>query len=525
MVAAESICDEGDRILKILKRILYFILALIMLLCATILICAFNPTVTDRLTTIVGGEEQEVDTSVQIPNDESSDDNQGVYVPPAQEDVVSPEAVKDKNGYEPIRESGEQIADEDAESIQKELATGDTGEDISFDMEMYPYYGMLDSGMKTLYRQIYANAQELTTSFAPVVTVTVAQVRDVFEAVYNDHPELFWLETGYSCKHLENGQCVELTLQYYDIVADAEELEDAQERFDEAVRKMVTAANKLGSDYEKEKYVHDTLIKQVDYHAGTDMNQSAYSALVEGRSVCAGYARAFQHVLMELEIPCYYCMGYSGEDHAWNIVKLDDGYYNVDVTWDDTEPSTCDYFNKTDADYAKTHMRKGMSVYLPVCNGDDYRKGASPLSNMAESEEGEEGEMSTDSGSADADALINDNPQKPLLWEDTKDELQKAREELGLTEDEVMDTLDKYYADCLKQMKEVGSGKQQFTCIITKSLWTTIEEEYSDGSYKKGYVDAALKELGMKNFAIQLQTERINNTFYRLYHNVSTWNE
>jgi len=490
-----------------------------MLLCAIILVCAFRPELTDKLASVIDGEKPKTEIAVPTPDGGQSEIVQGVYVPPALEDVVSPDAVRDKNGYEPILQSGQQIAEDEAESIQQELDMGETGEDMSFDSDMYPYYGMLDSGMKTLYRQIYANAQELNTSFVPVVTVTVEQVHDVFQAVYNDHPELFWLATEYSCKYLESGQCVELTLLYYSIVADAEELEAAQEQFDEATQKMVRDANKLSSDYEKEKYVHDTLIEQVDYHAGTEMNQSAYSALVEGRSVCAGYARAFQHVLMELGIPCYYCMGYSGENHAWNIVKLDDGYYNVDVTWDDTKPSTCDYFNKTDADYARTHVRERMSVYLPVCNADGYRKGVMTSPDVAE---GEETEIS---GSDDANALINDNPQKPLLWDDTKDDLQKAMDELGLTEDEVMETLDKYYADCLKQMKTVGTGKKQFTCIITKSLWPTIEEEYSDGNYKKGYVDEALKELGMKNFAIQLQTERINNNFYRLYHNVSTWNE
>ena len=64
------------------------------------------------------------------------------------------------------------------------------------------------------------------------------------------------------------------------------------------------------------------------------MDQSAYSALVQGRSVCAGYARAFQYICQRLGIPAYYCAGSSGEDHAWNIVKLGDGFYNVDRKYD-----------------------------------------------------------------------------------------------------------------------------------------------------------------------------------------------
>ena len=33
-----------------------------------------------------------------------------------------------------------------------------------------------------------------------------------------------------------------------------------------------------------------------------------------------------------------------------------------------------DYFNKTDADFASTHVRQNLSVYLPACNGTAYRQ-------------------------------------------------------------------------------------------------------------------------------------------------------
>lgn len=531
--------------MKIIKKFLYFILAIIMLLCALILICAFNPSLTSALAERVGGVQFVETTDPESENDlgetdesstGSADNMQGVvggqsgngvYVPPAQEDVDSPDSVKDKNGYEPVWEDGQEIADSDAENLQEDLGTGATGEELGFDTALYPYYGMLDDEQKALYGQIYANAMELTDSFSPIVPIAVDEVKSVFEAVYNDHPELFWVETGYACKYLKSGQCIELTLQYYNIASD---LKEATMQFDAAAQAILEEATKLSSDEEKERYVHDALISQIDYHAGTAMSQSAYSALVSGRSVCAGYSRAFQYLMMELGIPSYYCAGYSGEDHAWNIVKLDDGYYNVDVTWDDTKPSTYDYFNKSDADYAGTHMRKGMSVNLPVCTGEKYRK---ENSNENPEDTGEGSEESVDTGYTGLGDLINDYPTKPLTWEDNADEDdeedeseeedEKPWEELGLKEEDILDTLDEYYADCLKQMTKVGAGQQQFTNIIPKSLWQTIERVYSDGSYEAGYVNKALKKLNMENFAIQLQTERLSGTYYKLYHNISTW--
>lgn len=501
-----------------------------MLLCVGVMICAFNPALTEKLAAkvpqirqLLGMEVEESDW--EMPEDDfvpGTQNSTGVYVPPAQEDLILPDSVKDKIGYTPVLGNGEQISDEDAEDIQNVLGTGETGEELTFDTLFYPYYGMLERRMQTLYRQIYANAMELSPRFVPAITVSMEQVRDVFEAVCNDHPELFWLETEYSCKYVQN-KCVEISLRYY---WTKDELAEVQKQFDKAADKLIQGARELDTDAEREKYVHDRLIETVDYHAGTAMNQSAYSALVNGRSVCAGYARAFQYVLIKLGIPCYYCTGYSGGDHAWNIVKLDDGYYNVDVTWDDTKPSTCDYFNKTDADYAGTHVRTSLSVNLPVCNADDYRKGSAPGLNQGTVEGDVDGEQLLTPENTDTSELINPNPQKPLTWnpdQEEIDEWQVALDEAGLTAEQVMETLEKYYADCKAQMVKAGSGKKQFVSIIPKSLWETIEQVYSDGSYEKGYVEEALKELKMEHFAIQLQTQRINGKFYRLYHNISTW--
>lgn len=152
-----------------------------------------------------------------------------------------------------------------------------------------------------------------------------------------------------------------------------EELAAASTEFYNITNNLLTQVEHLGTPYEKERRLHDILIGQIDYEKGADKNQSAYSALVTGKSVCAGYARAYQYLMQRLGITCYYCTGFAGTDHAWNIVALDDGFYNVDLTWDDTPGGEYDYFNKTDSDYADTHVRRDLSVNLPKCEGERYR--------------------------------------------------------------------------------------------------------------------------------------------------------
>lgn len=291
------------------------------------------------------------------------------YEAPETSGVKVPEAVSNKSGYQPVTEKSEQLPDTGEEEYVSDLGYGETGDGLSFDATLYPYYQMLDEKGQHLYRQVYANAAALNEAFAPIEEVTVPELKDVIMAVYNDHPELFWLNTIFTCKYDQNKICAELALEFN---LKQEELSDASSEFYNITNTILTQLQGL-SVYEKERRLHDILIERVEYDKGADKNQSAYSALVEGKSVCAGYARAYQYLMQRLGIACYYCTGYAGTDHAWNIVALDDGYYNVDVTWDDTEGGEYDYFNKTDEDYADTHVRQDLSVNLPKCEGQMYR--------------------------------------------------------------------------------------------------------------------------------------------------------
>jgi transglutaminase/protease-like cytokinesis protein 3 len=75
--------------------------------------------------------------------------------------------------------------------------------------------------------------------------------------------------------------------------------------------------------------------------------------------------------MQQLGVPTYYTVGWGGEMHAWDIIKLEDDYYNVDVTWDDQDPTMYDFFNVSDRQNVM-HTRMYQSRYLPPCNGTKY---------------------------------------------------------------------------------------------------------------------------------------------------------
>ena len=274
-----------------------------------------------------------------------------------------------------IYSDGEQVDEEDIDSLEDSTLTG---ENYGFDTKYYPYFGMLSDKEKTLYKQIYANANEIVESFKPTIDISVDEVKNTFEALYNDHPELFWLNTSYSYKYTESKKCVQIILNYNDT---AKDIDKSTKLFNSTVDNIIKNDKKYKTNYQREKYVHDYLVKNIKYDKNATMNQSAYSALINKKTICAGYARAFQYIMIKLEIPTYYVVGVSNVNHAWNMVLLDDGYYNVDLTWDNSDLSRYKYFNKTDKDFSSTHKRTGLSLKLPKCNATKYRNTKDVASN------------------------------------------------------------------------------------------------------------------------------------------------
>lgn len=402
------------------------------------------------------------------------------YIAPDEARIEVPEKVSGRSGYQEIRDEGGQVDDETARQLESQLGTGPTGEGLDFDSVIYPYYAMLDEQGKRLYRQIYANANTLNQAFAPVEEATAAKLKNVFAAVYNDHPEIFWMETAYYGKYGRDGHCVEIDLRFN---RTAGNLEEEKNRFQEAAGAVIAGAAGAESDYEKEKRVHDLLIDKISYDLGAEMNQSAYSALVNGRTVCAGYARAFQYVLQQMGIPCYYCTGYAGESHAWNIVRLEDGFYNVDTTWDDTDGGNYEYFNKTDEDYADTHARKELSVYLPPCNGQRYR---------------------------------NLEPEK-----DPEENL-RGIEDIGVGESDVLYSLPDYYSACHGQIVARGAGSYTFSAVIEGTeLLEELYEAYRSEAYRQDYMEDAMTLVGATSCQMNLEAEQLKQDRYLITHTVT----
>ena len=89
-----------------------------------------------------------------------------------------------------------------------------------------------------------------------------------------------------------------------------------------------------------------------------------------------GYTNAFHLLLTMAGIDCLIVSGQArGSSHAWNKVRIDDAWYNVDVTWDDPVPDIAGtvgyaYLNVTDAQLAKDHVWDNTN--LPIASATEY---------------------------------------------------------------------------------------------------------------------------------------------------------
>lgn len=94
------------------------------------------------------------------------------------------------------------------------------------------------------------------------------------------------------------------------------------------------------SDRDKVKVLHDYIINNTKYdllktgniNDNTYSSNTAYGVLIEGYGICSGYSDALSIFLNKLNIPNYKI---SNNSHVWNLVKIDNSWYHIDLTWDD----------------------------------------------------------------------------------------------------------------------------------------------------------------------------------------------
>lgn len=165
---------------------------------------------------------------------------------------------------------------------------------------------------------------------------------------------------------------------------------DEEEYVDNEISRITDnlGLDKVEDEYSKVKLIRDYICENVTYDtvhkhmSGSGHVQStAYGCLYYHTALCQGYAVLAYRMLKEQGLDARIITGdleVNGktERHAWNIVRIGNEYYNLDITMDDITGSY-DYFLKSDESFNVDHRRDAdydndTFVNLYQMSGRDY---------------------------------------------------------------------------------------------------------------------------------------------------------
>jgi uncharacterized protein YjdB len=319
------------------------------------------------------------------------------------------------------------------------------GGDLNYDVDTGKHYNYLSDEAKAMYRAIVKastdvftyeyeddeKSKEITRYRKGVIPIFMNEdakykpdsmdFQDAYEAARYDHPELVQLTMAKIHFKAYPIEYPKLGIKKYDncLYLVSSESAYTQQTFDQMSQQVVDKRNELlsgaglptaGGALEKELAIHDYLIDHITYDTACSKQNTAYhlghtvyGALINNLCVCDGYAMAFEYLLDGVGINSYVLSGVAGYTnmggHAWSVVEMGDDWYEVDLTWDDTDVKEQRpeeyirqvrhfYYNLTTAgiqnfsrkisgdgySYSKytKRSRDGFSTLIPTAHGTTY---------------------------------------------------------------------------------------------------------------------------------------------------------
>lgn len=205
---------------------------------------------------------------------------------------------------------------------------------------------------KSIEEAIVENFQNRSEFFTIFINdyIKEEKVHDIFNEALKDDGYFYYgvykganISTNYYEDVNEKGEyfveSVDFTMTYRQSEEEEEKVEDFAETW------VMENIDSDMEDLEKIKTIHDFIVKRNSYYTGDENEMSdGYSIYSPGSilfgqgGVCNAYATLFDAMASRAGLTTYYSTGQikeNGQLHIWNMVKLDNDWYNIDLTWDD----------------------------------------------------------------------------------------------------------------------------------------------------------------------------------------------
>lgn len=115
-----------------------------------------------------------------------------------------------------------------------------------------------------------------------------------------------------------------------------EQQQKAAEKISDVVQNTLGITSNTADDV-KVRRIHDWICDNFTYSKDeNDPGNSCYRAMFKGTTKCTGYSAVFKKMATVAGLESHIV---TSNDHAWNLVKLDNSWYTIDTTWDDSTNS------------------------------------------------------------------------------------------------------------------------------------------------------------------------------------------
>ena len=237
------------------------------------------------------------------------------------------------------------------------------------------YYNKLNIKDRKIYKAIYDGIM-LYKQYVeiPGVVLNDSNVGWIYHCILWDNPFVFTVGE-YAMWHAVSDDKTKIRMT---TLCDANSEKRYRKQVENAVNQIMSVPGlKQLTDFQKEVFVHDFIINNVKYDETLGNNgariepYTVYGALVEHKAVCEGIAKTTKLLLNMLDVKCIVVSGdYDGHGHAWNMVKINEFAYNLDVTMDmgrviHNRMMRYNYFNFRDDDISA--YKPSNAHILPEC--------------------------------------------------------------------------------------------------------------------------------------------------------------
>jgi len=250
------------------------------------------------------------------------------------------------------------------------------------------YYNTLTDNQKKIYVAVANAVKNLNPSFELIGYEYLDEKtasKDIEVTVYRfllDHPEVFYTSDKYTISTSTSifGTKINLTFEY--LVSSQQELDDKINQINNRIDDILANID-LSNKFATELAIHDYIAKEARYYEYENIEDipvkchGIYGTLIDKEAVCDGFAKTMKLILERCDIKTLVVTGdLKNESHAWNLVNLDDNWYNLDLTSNKSIKNgnisyvIHSYFNITDELILDSHTFDNKDI-LPDAKGTE----------------------------------------------------------------------------------------------------------------------------------------------------------